>query len=501
MTSRHWDVLIVGAGLSGIGAAYRIGSAAPDRDYAIFEARGAIGGTWDLFRYPGVRSDSDMHTLGYPFRPWTRRESIADGASIREYIRDTAAEHGIDRHIRFHHRVVAAAWSSAHARWTVEVEVGPERRTETHTCSFLYLCSGYYDYDHGHVVDFPGQDRFRGRIVHPQHWPADLSYRGERVVVVGSGATAVTLVPSMAEDAAHVTMLQRSPSYIASRPDVDPLAERLRAHLPDRLAYRLVRGKNILTGTLVYRLCRRWPRRAARVLRDGVAGQLPDSVPLDPHFAPRYDPWDQRLCLVPNGDLFRALRDGRASVVTDGLASFTEHGVRLASGAELAADVVVTATGLEMLAFGGIDLTVDGEAVDPGRQVVYKGVMFSGVPNLAWSLGYTNASWTLRSDLTARYVRRVLDHMRRHGHTTCLPRPRGAGARRSERPILDLSSGYVMRAADRLPKQGARRPWRLHQNYLVELPAMRLSRVDDGSLLFSRTASAPDRSATTAPTR
>lgn len=488
MTSTHVDVLIVGAGLSGIGAAYRLQTGARGHSYAILEARHTIGGTWDLFRYPGVRSDSDMHTLGYPFRPWDGEKSIADGGSILRYIRETAAEFGIDRRIRFNRRVVAASWSSDDEQWTVDVRTA-EGSTETYTCSFLYLCSGYYDYERGHVVEFPGQESFSGRIVHPQHWPEDLDHRGQRVVVIGSGATAVTLVPSMAERAAQVTMLQRSPTFIASRPDVDPVAERAHAHLPAKLAHRLVRGKNILNGTLIYQLCQRWPQRMARILRDRVAEQLPESVPVDPHFTPDYDPWDQRLCLVPNADLFRAMRRGTARIVTDSVREFTADGVRLTSGEHLDADIIVTATGLEMLAFGGIDMTVDGERVDPGRCVVYKGMMFGGVPNLGWSLGYTNASWTLRSDLSAQYLCRVLNHMRRNGYGTCVPRPDRVGATRSRRPILDLSSGYVMRAAARLPKQGSKRPWTLHQNYLLELPAMRLSRVDDGSLEFRRSGS------------
>lgn len=486
MTSTHFDVLVVGAGLSGIGAAYRIQTAARGHSYAILEARDTIGGTWDLFRYPGVRSDSDMHTLGYPFRPWDGSKSIADGDSILRYIRETAAEFGIDHNIRFNRRVVAASWSSEQQRWTVEVRTA-DGGAESYTCAFLYLCSGYYDYERGHVVDFPGQERFSGRIVHPQHWPEDLDHRGRRVVVIGSGATAVTLVPAMAEQAAQVTMLQRSPTYIASRPDVDPVAERLRAHLPDKLAHRLVRGKNIVSGTLIYQLCQRWPQRMARVLRDRVAEHLPESVPVDPHFSPSYDPWDQRLCLVPNADLFRALNGGAARIVTDGVREFTADGVRLESGEHLDADIIVTATGLEMLAFGGIDITVDGQQVDPGRCVVYKGMMFGGVPNLGWSLGYTNASWTLRSDLSAQYLCRVLDHMRRNGYGTCVPRPERTGVTRSQRPILDLSSGYVLRAAAGLPKQGSKRPWKLHQNYLRELPAMRFGRVNDGSLEFRRT--------------
>jgi monooxygenase len=487
MTAGHVDVLIVGAGLSGVGAAYRLKTQTPGKTYTLLEARDVIGGTWDLFRYPGVRSDSDMFTLSYPFHPWTGPDSIADGPSILAYIRETAAAYGIDRHIRFGHRVVRASWSSPDSRWTVKAESGPDRRPVTYTCSFLYICSGYYSYAGGHVVDFPGQDRFQGRIVHPQQWPDDLDHRDRTIVVIGSGATAVTLLPALAKRAAHVTMLQRSPGYIVSMPRRDAVADRLRAMLPEKAAYRVVRGKNVVLSTLMYHLCRRWPERMAKVMRAGVARRLPGTVPLDPHFVPRYKPWDQRVCLVPDADLFDALSDGRAGVVTGEIDTFTEDGVRLRSGEELRADIIVTATGLEMVAFGQISLVVDGAAVDPGRMLVYKGMMFSGVPNLAWCVGYTNASWTLRSDLISRYVCRLLDHMDRHGYAKCLPYADPADPSLvSSRPIVDLTSGYVRRAAGIMPKQGARRPWFLRQNYLRDLVVTRLGRVDDEAMRFSR---------------
>lgn len=495
MAPRHLDVLIVGAGLSGIDAAYRLQTQSPHKTYALLEARDAIGGTWDLFRYPGIRSDSDMYTLGYPFRPWKGGKTIADGASILAYIRDTARENGIDRHVRFNHRVVNASWSSVDSSWTVRVEVGEEREVRTYTCSFLYLCSGYYRYDQGHVVDFRGRENFRGQIVHPQQWPADLDYSGKRVVVVGSGATAVTLVPSMADKAEHVTMLQRSPGYILSLPSSNHLADRLREKLPDKLAHHLIRGRSIALSTLNYQLCRRRPQLMAKRLREGVAKQLPESVSVDPTFRPRYNPWDQRLCVVPDADLFRSMNDGKASVITDGVESFTEHGVRTASGQELEADIVVTATGLEMMAFGGIDLNVDGETVDPGQALAYKGMMFNGVPNLAWCIGYTNASWTLRADLTSQYVCRLLNHMDRRGHTKCVPEADPSAVTGSKpRPILDLSSNYVLRAAGKLPKQGHKWPWVLWQNYLVELVTIRLGRIDDGTLRFSRSSTTRHKS-------
>ncbi|SEF25199.1 Predicted flavoprotein CzcO associated with the cation diffusion facilitator CzcD [Amycolatopsis pretoriensis] len=479
--TEHVDVLIVGAGLSGVGAACRLQERLPGKTYAVLEARDTIGGTWDLFRYPGIRSDSDMFTLGYPFRPWKDPKAIADGPSILSYIRSTAASHGIVDRIRFGHRVVRASWSSSSALWTVSTEHGA-----TFTCRFLYLCSGYYSYESGHVVDFPGRAEFAGEIVHPQHWPAALDYTDKRVVVIGSGATAVTLVPALASTAAHVTMLQRSPSYIVARPGRDALADRLRALLPEKLAHRVVRGKNVVMGTLFFQLMRRLPKRASLALRKRVAAQLPASIPVDPHFVPSYDPWDQRLCLVPDADLFRALRSGKADIVTDGISRFTSSGVLLKSGHSLEADIIVTATGLRLVAFGGIALTVDGRAIEPGDQRAYKGMMFGGVPNLAWCVGYTNNSWTLRADLTSQYVCRLLAYLDRRGFAFCMPDAESASTAGRPRPIVDLASGYIKRAAPGLPKQGEKRPWMMRQNYLLDFADMRLGRVDDGVLRFGR---------------
>ncbi|MFC5263341.1 flavin-containing monooxygenase [Kribbella qitaiheensis] len=474
----HLDVLVVGAGLSGIGAAYRLQTQSPQHSYAVLEAREDLGGTWDLFRYPGVRSDSDMFTLGFPFHPWTAAKAIADGPSILEYLHETATTYGIDKNIRFGRRVVRASWSSSEALWTVETS------QETYACSFLYVCSGYYNYDSGYVVDFPGLDEFQGRVVHPQQWPEDLDYSGRRVVVIGSGATAVTLVPAMAPQAAHVTMLQRTPSYVASRPAKDAFSDRLRALLPEKLAHRLIRGKNVAFSSAVYSAFRRWPAHAAWLLNSTVAKQLPDSIPADPHFTPRYKPWDQRLCLVPDADLFESLRDGSASVVTDEIETFTPTGIRLRSGEHLEADLVVTATGLQMVALGKIELTVDGERVDPHDTFVYKGMMLSGVPNLAWCIGYTNNSWTLRSDLTSQYVCRLLNHLDRTGTRICVPEIDPAEYDAPPRPVVDLSSGYIRRAASILPRQGSYGPWRLRQNYPRDLVTLRYGSLDDGTMHF-----------------
>jgi cation diffusion facilitator CzcD-associated flavoprotein CzcO len=478
----HLDVLIVGAGLSGIGAAYRLQTQCPDRSYAVLESRDDLGGTWDLFRYPGIRSDSDMFTLGFPFHPWKAAKAIADGPSILEYLHETAATYGIDEHIRFGHHVVRASWSSADALWTVETS------KETYTCSFLYVCSGYYNYDSGYVVDFPGVNDFRGQVVHPQHWPDDLDYSGKRVVVIGSGATAVTLVPAMAPAAAHVTMLQRSPSYVASRPARDAFSDRLRAVLPDKLAHRLIRTKNVAFSSAVYAAFRRWPTQAARLLNSTVAKQLPESVPVDPHFTPRYKPWDQRLCLVPDADLFEVLRDGSASIVTDEIETFTADGIRLRSGEVLPADLVITATGLQMVALGKIELTVDGRPVDPHDTFVYKGMMLSGVPNLAWCIGYTNNSWTLRSDLTSQYVCRLLNHLDRSGLDICVPEIEPTEYDAPARPVVDLSSGYIRRAASILPRQGSYGPWRLRQNYPRDLLSLRFRPLEDGEMKFKPAA-------------
>jgi monooxygenase len=490
MPLEHLDVLIVGAGLSGIGAGCHLQENFPGKTVAILEARDASGGTWDLFRYPGIRSDSDMYTLGYSFRPWEEAKAIADGPSILRYIRETARDHGIDRKIRFHHRVVRAEWSTTEARWTVEAERTDTGETVRLTCGFLLTCTGYYRYDEGHTPDFPGIESFAGRVVHPQHWPEDLDYAGKRVVVIGSGATAVTLVPAMAESAAHVTMLQRSPSYVVSLPARDPIADLLRRRLPAKVAYPIVRWKNVLLTTVFFKLSRRAPRLIKALIRTGVAKQLPAGYDVDTHFKPRYNPWDQRVCLVPDGDLFEAIAKGRASMVTDRIETFTASGLRLESGAELEADVIVTATGLNLLALGGMTVAVDGREVELSETVGYKGIMFSGIPNLALTLGYTNASWTLKCDLACEYVCRLIKHMDEHGYTQCTPRAPDPSL--PTEPFLDLTSGYVLRSIAAFPKQGARAPWRLHQNYARDILLLRHGALEDEGIEFSAAASAVD---------
>ncbi len=485
MGTEHVDVAVVGAGISGIGAAYRLQTLRPGTSYAVLEAREGTGGTWDLFRYPGVRSDSDMLTLGYPFHPWEDPRTIADGVSILRYVRETAARYGIDRRIRLRTRVVAASWDTASVRWTLTTRTGaPGRpdRTETMTASFLYLCTGYYRHDAGHTPRFPGQEAFGGRVVHPQHWPEDLDVSGRRVVVIGSGATAVSLVPALAEDGAQVTMLQRSPSHILVLPSRDGLAATTRRLLPDGVALRVGRWRNALLTGALYAACRRAPRTAARLIRAQVERALGGALPVDPHFTPSYDPWDQRLCLSPDGDLFAAIRAGHAAVVTDEVASFTPSGLRLASGAELEADVVVTATGLRLEAFGGVALSVDGVPVDPAGTVLYRGVLLSGVPNAAVSIGYANASWTLRADLSARYVCRLLAHMSARGWAAAVP---VAPANLETTPLLRLSSGYLRRAPAALPRQGTRRPWTVPPSYLRDAVGMRLADVTAGMRFLS----------------
>jgi len=482
----HVDVLIVGAGLSGIGAGAHLQRNCPGKSYAILESREAIGGTWDLFRYPGIRSDSDMFTLGYSFKPWNDEDSIAAGEKIRDYIRETAREYRVEDHIRFGHKVISAEWSNEEALWTVRVE--HEGETVELTCDFFYGCTGYYRYDEGFTPEFPGSERFEGQIVHPQHWPEDLDYSGKRVVVIGSGATAVTLIPAMAPEVEHITMLQRSPGYVVTLPGQDPVAKGLRKVLPSKAVYSIVRWKNVLTQMAFYQLSRRAPRFTRKLIRRGVERQLPAGYDVDRDFEPRYNPWDERVCLVPGGDLFAALRSGRADVVTDTIETFTEKGLKLTSGRELEADIIVTATGLNLLVLGGVEIKVDGERKKFRDLVGYKGAMFGGVPNLAIALGYTNASFTLKCDLVSQFVCRLLNHMDARGYKVATPREPGPATARE--PFIDLKSGYVLRALDQLPMQGETHPWRLHQNYARDLRLFKHGPVDD-EITFSRGPAQP----------
>jgi monooxygenase len=488
------DVLIIGAGISGIGAARYLRTEHPGRSLAIVEAREAAGGTWDLFRYPGIRSDSDLHTFGYEFKPWTDRQAIADAPRILDYLHETIEENALAPYIRYQHRVVAASWSSDDALWSVSVE-----RTDTGerigiNARWIFCGSGYYDYDEGFSPDFAGQERFRGQIIHPQHWPEHLDYAGKRVVVIGSGATAVTLLPAMAEEAAHVTMLQRTPTYIIPLPREDAIANTLKKVFGDKRGYALTRQKNVAQQRILFELCQRFPKVARRLIRKINESQLPAGYPVDEHFNPPYNPWDQRLCVVPDADLFRTLRSGAASIVTDRIDSFTEDGILLESGQELEADVIVTATGLNIKIIGGIDLSVDGEPVSLPDTVVYRGMMLSGVPNFALAIGYTNASWTLKIGLLCEYFCKLLAHMDSHGHDAVWA---VADPSMPTRPLLDFGAGYVQRALDTLPKQGPEAPWVMSMSYYTDRRLFRGSVVDD-NLRFS---GAGDRSRTPADSR
>jgi len=482
--AEHIDVVIVGAGLSGIGSAYHLQTSCPDQNYAILEGRADLGGTWDLFRYPGIRSDSDMHTLGFSFKPWTNPKSIADGPSILDYIRSTAHEYGIDRHIRFGHRVIAADWSSDSARWSLTIDRDGE--TIELTCNFVFMCSGYYSYKGGYTPEFTDRACFNGPIVHPQKWPDDLDYADKSVVVIGSGATAVTLVPALAEKASHVTMLQRSATYMVARPDTDVWANRLRRFLPERLAYRLTRRKNIARAELVYNRTRTHPEQVKNFLLGELEKEVGPEEVTD-NFTPSYNPWDQRLCLVPNGDLFAAMRDKRASVVTAEIERFTETGIQLRSGVHLDADIIITATGLQLVTIGDMDFAVDGQAVDFANTFTYKGLGYSGIPNLISTCGYINASWTLRADLVSAYGCRLLNQLRTTGTRSCTPTLRAEDQAMTPRPWIDnFSSGYMQRMMPMMPKQGDKAPWLNTQRFREDRELLGKGPVDDGVMIFSR---------------
>ena len=484
MSNEHVDVLVVGAGISGISAAHHLQTRCPEKSFLILEGRDSIGGTWDLFKYPGIRSDSDMYTLGFSFRPWRDPKAIADGPSIMSYLRGAVEDGGLQDKIRFGRKVVKAQWSSQDAQWELTVLNTQNKQEETLTCGFVHMCTGYYNYEQGHRPAFPGEKNFKGPVIHPQFWPEDLDYNNKKVVVIGSGATAVTLVPAMAEKAAKVTMLQRSPTYIVSMPAENALANWVRRNLPAKLAYGMTRWRNVLLNRLMFWYCRRFPKQAKKLLLKGVRAQLPSGFDIEKHLTPHYNVWDQRVCLAPDGDFFTALRAGKADIVTDHIESFTKRGVKVASGAEIEADIIVSATGLDLQFFGGVDIQVDNKAVLAKDTMTYKGMMFSGVPNFALSSGYTNASWTLKCDLTSAYVCRLLNHMDRKGYTQA--RPELDWADMEVAPLLDFTSGYVVRKLDELPKQGTVTPWRLHQNYLLDIMMLRMGRVTDG-MAFSGT--------------
>lgn len=482
--TEHVDVLVVGAGISGIGAGYHLQTNCPDRSYAIFEGRADLGGTWDLFRYPGIRSDSDMYTLGYSFKPWTEAKAIADGPSIMKYLRNTVRDYGIDKKIRFGLHVKRAAWSTPDACWTVDAErVGTGEAVQI-TCNFLFMCSGYYNYESGYTPDFAGLEDYGGKVVHPQKWTPDIDYAGKRVVVIGSGATAVTLVPELAKQAAHVTMLQRSPTYVISRPAEDKIANGLRRILPSSMAYSITRWKNVLMGMYFFSLCRRKPAVAKKGILDLVRAELGPDYDIQTHFTPKYNPWEQRLCLVPDSDLFQSLKSGRASVVTDHIETFTKTGLKLTSGLELPADLVVTATGLRMQVLSDLHITVDGVQIHHTSKMIYKGMMYSDVPNMAFSFGYTNASWTLKADLTSEFVCRLLNHMQKTGTRQCTPRLTDTTV--TYEPFVDFSSGYFQRSLDQLPRQGSKKPWKLNQNYALDIMTLKYGKLDDGTMEFTR---------------
>ena len=483
-SQNYVDVLIVGAGLSGIGAACHLQRECPNKSFAILESRATMGGTWDLFRYPGIRSDSDMYTLGYKFKPWTNAKAIADGPSILNYIRETAAEYGIAQKIRFNQKVVNAAWSSETAQWTVECKHSETGESSTIACNFLMVCSGYYSYENGYAPDFPGAQQFQGQIIHPQKWPENLDYTDKRIVIIGSGATAVTLVPSLAEKAKHVTMLQRSPTYIVSLPSADRVANLLRRFLPEKIVYAFTRWRNALTGILIYQLSQRKPEMVKKFIKDQLRKALGDDFDIDRHFTPPYNPWDQRMCLVPDGDMLIALREKRASIVTDQIDTFTPSGIKLKSGEHLDADIIVTATGLNMLLMGGMSLTVDGRVPELNKSVTYKGTMLTGVPNLSFVFGYTNASWTLKADLICTHVCRLLNYMDKQGFNQVTPRLNDPQV--EDMPLLNLNSGYITRAQDQFPRQGSKLPWRLYQNYLFDTMMIRFGAVNDKALEFKQ---------------
>ena len=483
MQNTHLDVLIIGAGISGISAAYYLQRDCPTKSYAILEGRHTLGGTWDLFKYPGIRSDSDMYTLGFAFKPWTDPKAIADGPSIMKYLQETVDEFGIRQHIRYHQMVIDASWSSEDALWTLTVNDKTTQNSQTYTCNFLSMCSGYYNYDKGYTPDFKGIEAFQGKVIHPQKWPEGFNYDNQKIVVIGSGATAVTIVPEMAKKAAHVTMLQRSPTFVVSAPDEDWLANLTNKILPSKFAYSMNRWRKILMQRFMFNIARKYPKTMKKMLIGGVTKELGEEFDVKTHFTPSYNPWDQRICLVPNGDLFESIKENKSSVVTDHIESFVANGIQLKSGKTLEADIIITATGLNLKLLGGINFVVDGKTIDLSKTISYRAMMFSDIPNLVLAFGYTNASWTLKCDLSNQYVCRLINYMDEHGHRQCVPKQNDPNLELED--WLDFSSGYIRRVIDTLPKQGTKKPWRLDQNYLVDRKLIGNAELNDGVMEFS----------------
>ena len=475
------DVLIIGAGLAGIGGACQLRRQCPDRTFTVLESRAVSGGTWDLFRYPGIRSDSDMYTYSYSFKPWRDKSTIADGHKILSYIREAAADYDVEQHIRYQHKVVAANWSDVDKRWHVTARRGDTAERVTISCKFVFNCTGYYDYEQGYTPAFAGMDDFNGQVLHAQHWPEDLDYHDKRVIVVGSGATAVTLVPTLSKDTASLVMLQRTPTYIATVPSEDPLAKKLRKWLPESWTFRLTRWKKVLFQIYVYKLSRKRPDDLRRFMLGQVRQALGPDYDIKTHFTPPYNPWDQRLCAVPDGDMFKAIKQGRAEVITDHIERFNKTGIALKSGAQLDADIVILATGLNLQFAGGIEYSINNEKVDYTKHFIYRGMMFSDVPNMAFTVGYTNSSWTLKTDLTSNYVCRLLKKMARGGFASVTPRMKGSV---EEMPLLDFDAGYVLRAREQFPKQGNRLPWKNYQDYIRDFIGLRLRSLRDKELEF-----------------
>ena len=484
MNEEHIDVLIVGAGISGIGAGYYLKNKCPSKSFKILESRNNLGGTWDLFKYPGIRSDSDMTTMGYRFKPWTGKNLVADGGAILDYLNDVVDENGFRDKIQYDSHVTKAWWKSNESKWYVTYQDSAHGNESMITCNFLYFCVGYYDYENGHEPEFEGQSDFNGDIIHPQHWPENLNYKDKNVVVIGSGATAVTLIPSMADETKHITMLQRSPTYYMVRPNIDPIGAFFRRFMGKTVSYFVMRWKNIQLQSWFFKRARKDPKLIKEFLIGVVKEKLNPEYNVDKHFTPSYNPWEQRLCLVPDGDLFNAINEGKASVVTDHVDSFTSNGIKLKSGNELPADIIVTATGLKLMICSNIEIKVDDETIDISDTMTFKGMMVSNVPNVVWTFGYTNASWTLRADLTAEYTCKILNYMDKHDYKVATPSPNSEIG--EDGTWLDFNSGYVTRSAHLFPRNGDRDPWRNTQNYIKDVVDLRYGNVKDEELIFSK---------------